>query len=74
MVCKIDVYRQNKNKQIFYANGMQVVSAGTDRQAGCRSTTGSSANHQTSIFFIAIDICKQDKCVLCILGLGSDKE
>ena len=25
--------RQNKNKQIFYANGMQVVSAGTDRQA-----------------------------------------
>mgnify|MGYP001165732979 CR=1 FL=1 len=31
MVCKIDVYRQNKNKQIFYANGMQVVSAGTDR-------------------------------------------
>ena len=25
--------RQNKNKQIFYANGMQVVSAGIDRQA-----------------------------------------
>ena len=59
--------RQNKNKQTFYATVL-VVPAGSSRWI--KGTGCSSANHQTSIFFIAIDICKQDICVLCILGLG----
>jgi hypothetical protein len=62
--------RQNKNKQIFYANGMQVVSAGTDRQATVVLLVLPQITKQAFSLLQSIYASKINVYVLCILGLG----